>query len=185
MSLTGYVAATPLRYVLNPALVTIGTGAGLRRFALRGAVGVTITPNLVMPEVDGVPQGVRGNAYLESTGISISFTTSDHDNEVLALLNHNSTPVVASGDTVWTPRPNFQLLPDTAYVTDLRVTALRTSNPVAYEQYHVPIALLTQPQPTYGQNREKLITLTFVGMAPASDPQGAVYTHGIYDNLPA
>lgn len=172
---TGYTANTPSRYMFNPARVYQGNTTTRKLIPTRGGVTATETRTMVMPEVDGVQQPAQGNMYKAAHGLVIAFAAVEVDQWLQDLINDGQAGVTTVGDTVWTPRPNFQLYPVGAYVTDLRILGDVQGTVPAFFGYHIPLAYLSNHQIQYGASGEATVQLEFTACVPsASDPRTTV-----------
>lgn len=175
--------STPTRFVLNPLLVYIGD----RQLGpTRGGVSISITPDIVQPEMDGVNQMVVGAAYKRSEPVEVSFSLVEISGLNMQLGAMNQAPTGTAPNITLTPYANMTIMGSGQYMPSpgLRMYGQFTDTAVpGFWFFFVPNGMIVASfQP--GASGEMTMQYTIRSAAAAATPDGTVYTYGRVAALP-
>lgn len=174
---------TSSRFVLNPLLVYV---ADRQLGPTRGGTAITITRDVVQPEMDGVNQGIVGASYKRSEVVQVEFSVVEFSAANMNLMNFN---VGASGTTpnfTYTPFANMTMMAAGQYMGSpglkMYGTFTDTTTP-GYFFFLMPNGLITAV-PEFAASGEATLKITITSAVSSSTPDATPYTFGRVATLP-
>ena len=177
-------SSTPTRWVLNPLLVYIND----RQVGpTRGGVTISITPEIVQPEMDGVNQMIVGASYKRSESVEVSFSLVEFSENNMQLGVNNVAPTGTAPNVTLTPFGNMSLMQAGQFMgaPGLRMYGKFTDPTTAgYWFFFMPNGLITASFAP-GASGEMTMAYSIKSAAPAATPDASVYTYGRVAALPS